>query len=369
MTLLPTRSALIRSCLTILLAMLASGCESTRFYSQAAKGQWELITRKCSVEKLIDSPETEPRLKDRLLLTRDILRFAEEELRLPHCGSYQKYTQLDRPYVVWNVYAAPEFSVEDKEWWYPFVGSLSYRGYFSRESAVRYAERLEAKGFDVYVGGIAAYSTLGFFNDPLLSTFIHDHPAELAELIFHELAHSKKFKKSDTDFNEAFATAVAEEGARLWLKQRGDLTALRQYETAKARQKQFVELIIETKEQLETLFVVSPKDPDTPLARDLRKKKAEVILAMKGRYLELKASWDGYDGFDRWMSMEVNNAQINTVTTYYELAPALTTLIRDSGSFAEFYERVETISSLPEEQRHDPAKWPSHDEIRITPAG
>lgn len=324
--------------------LLFSGCETTHFYSQAAKGQLQLLSNRKSVKKLIQSEETDPKLKDRLALTQRILKFAESELGLDHHGNYQKFTQLDRPHVVWNVYAAPEFSMVDKEWWYPFVGSLSYRGYFKEKYAREYAEKLSDEGLDTFVGGVAAYSTLGYFNDPLLSTFIFDNEPELAELIFHELAHTKKFHRGDTDFNEAFATAIAQEGTRLWLIKEGKTDWLKRYDAGQARHKQFVDLVISTKEELDSLYEIAPEEPSTALTADLRIKKQQIFDRMRSRYDELKVQWNGYRGFDRWMDMPINNAQINTVTTYYELEPVFTQLIRESATFEEFYEKAELMA-------------------------
>src|SRR5439155_27160335 len=175
-------------------------------------GQYALLTHQQSIEKLASAPATPSPLKEKLRLVQDLRVFAKQELRLPVDGHYRKYVDVHRAFVVWNVEAAPEFSLEPKSWWYPFVGRLEYRGYFSEGSARRYGSRLEKKGNDVHVGGVEAYSTLGSFADPVLNTFILDAEGDLAELIFHELAHDRVFARGDTNFNEAFATSVGQEG-------------------------------------------------------------------------------------------------------------------------------------------------------------
>ncbi len=161
---------------------------------------------------------------------------------------------MHRPFVVWNVEAAPEFSLEPKSWWYPLVGSLEYRGYFSKQGAQKYGAWLQAKGYDVYVGGVTAYSTLGWFKDPLLNTFIFDPEPDLAETLFHELGHQRVFASGDTDFNEAFATTVGQEGARRWLRAKGDQVALEKYLAELRRTVQFARLIMDTRERLVMLY-------------------------------------------------------------------------------------------------------------------
>src|SRR6266699_5283033 len=212
-----------------LVVVAVSGCQTISFYSQALRGQYQIFAHEKSIEKLLASPQTPDRLKQRLELLRSLRAFADTDLKLPVDGHYRKYADLERPYVVWNVEAAPEFSLEPKSWWYPLVGSLEYRGYFAEENANKYAAWLRSKGYDVFVGGVEAYSTLGWFKDPVLNTFIFNPEPDLAETIFHELGHQRVFARSDTDFNEAFATTVGEEGARRWLRSAGNTTIYESY--------------------------------------------------------------------------------------------------------------------------------------------
>jgi predicted aminopeptidase len=217
------------------LAALISGCHTASYYQQAASGQLEILSKREPIAELLADSQTRPALRDKLQLVLDLREFAEHELRLKTDGHYLLYADLGRRFVVWNVYAAPEFSLEPKKWWYPVVGSLKYRGFFSEEDAKRYGADMAKQGYDVYVGGVDAYSTLGWFKDPVLNTFIHHSPPELAELLFHELAHQRVFAKGDTDFNEAFATAVGEEGVRRWIAAHGDAEMRAQYEVALRR--------------------------------------------------------------------------------------------------------------------------------------
>src|SRR6266403_163267 len=217
----PARKWLLGSALLAVI-LIVSGCQTLSFYGQAIKGQYQLLAHRQPIEKLIADSSTPAQLKNQLELVQKLRAFADKELKLPVDGHYTKYVDVHRPFVVWNVEAAPEFSLEPKSWWYPLVGSLEYRGYFSESGARDYAERLRKRGYDVYVGGATAYSTLGWFKDPILNTFVFESEGDLAETIFHELGHQRVFASGDTDFNEAFATTVGQEGARRWLRLKGD---------------------------------------------------------------------------------------------------------------------------------------------------
>src|SRR5438132_1661342 len=197
-----TRRWVLAAALLLVVAAVC-GCQTVSFYKQAIAGQYELFAHQQSIEKLTAAPATPSPLKEKLRFVQDLRVFAKQELMLPVDGHYRKYVDVHRPYVVWNVEAAPEFSLEPKSWWYPLVGRLDYRGYFSKKAAQKYADWLRHKDYDVYLGGVEAYSTLGWFKDPLLNTFIYDGEPELAELLFHELAHKRVFANGDTDFNEA----------------------------------------------------------------------------------------------------------------------------------------------------------------------
>src|SRR5437879_4165324 len=213
----------------VLVVLVVSGCQTLGFYGQAIRGQYQLLAHRQSVEKLVADSHTPARLKTQLERLEKLRVFASKELKLPVDGHYASYVDVHRPFVVWNVEAAREFSLEPKTWWYPLVGSLAYRGYFSEGRATKYGASLRQKGWDVFVGGVEAYSTLGWFKDPALNTFIFDPEPDLAETVFHELGHQRVFARSDTDFNEAFATTVGEEGARRWLRAKGDQTAYENY--------------------------------------------------------------------------------------------------------------------------------------------
>ncbi len=178
------------------------------YYMQAAAGQWEVIRNREPVADVINDADTPSELVERLRIVDAARDYSIEQLGLPDNKSYRSYTDLERDFVVWNVFAAPEFSLQPKRWCFPVAGCVSYRGYFKKESAIRESERLADKGFDVAVGGVVAYSTLGKFSDPLLNTMMRWDDVRLVAVLFHELAHQVVYVKGDSGFNESFATAV-----------------------------------------------------------------------------------------------------------------------------------------------------------------
>ncbi|HXS68202.1 MAG TPA: aminopeptidase, partial [Candidatus Polarisedimenticolia bacterium] len=282
---------LLAALLAIVIAAVP-GCQTIGFYSQAIKGQYQILAHQKVIDKLIADPQTPAKLRSQLQLVQQLRAFAKDQLKLPVDGHYRKYVDLHRPYVVWNVQAAPQFSLQPRTWWYPLVGSLEYRGYFSERGATNYANRIAKKGDDVYVDGVEAYSTLGWFNDPLLNTFIDLSEPELAEVLFHELGHQRVFAHGDTDFNEAYATTVGQEGARRWLRTSGKTNLIEKYETALHRNDQFVHLIMSTREKLEKIYgdtldkdgkVKAAKVPPLPPAQ-LKEEKQRVFAELHSNY-------------------------------------------------------------------------------------
>ena len=340
-------------CLTVAL----SGCQTLGYYKQAIGGEYQILAHRQPIQKLIADARTTPELRAKFELVLLLRQFAEKELRLPVEGQYLRYVDLHRPYVVWNVHAAPEFSLEPKAWWYPVVGSLKYRGYFSEPDARSYAGKLEKKGWEVYVEGVEAYSTLGWFKDPLLNTFISEPEAELAEILFHELAHQRVFINGDTDFNEAFATAVGEEGARRWLRAKGDPSLEQKYAAELERNEQFVHLVMTTRERLKVLYRDQPSAELPPRkaeeAASVRQPKALILAQLRENYAKLKADWGGTASYDRWFAKPLNNAQLNTVAAYFDLLPGFRALLQnDGGDLEKFYKDVSALGKLKKKERH-----------------
>ena len=351
-----------RVLLMVVVAALFTGCDTVSYYKQAAAGQYEIIAKREPIRAVLARTNTPPALREKLQLVLGLREFAERELHLKADGHYAKYADLGRRYVVWNVYAAPEFSLEPKKWWYPVVGSLKYRGFFAEQDARDYGAQLAKQGFDVYVGGVDAYSTLGWFKDPVLNTFIHHPPPDLAETLFHELAHQRVFASGDTDFNEAFATCVGEEGARRWLAAQGDAKARADYEKELRCEEQFVALVMRTREELKRVFgedspgtsshQAASAPPDESLTAAQRTRKAEVLAKLRAGYETLKAGWGGYAGYDKWFQRPLNNAHLNTVATYQHFVPAFQQLLAShDGHLEKFYTEARALAALPRAKR------------------
>jgi predicted aminopeptidase len=345
----------------LLVVSAVCGCQTVSFYKQAIAGQYELITHQQSIEKLAAAPGTSPPLKTKLQLVQDLRAFAKEELKLPVDSHYLKYVDVHRPFVVWNVEAAPEFSLEPKSWWYPLVGRLDYRGYFSKPAAQKYSDWLGRKGYDVYLGGVEAYSTLGWFKDPILNTFIFEPEQDLAEIIFHELGHQRVFARGDTDFNEAFATTVGQEGARRWLNSRHDTNAYTAYINELRHTDEFVHLVATTRLQLLNLYgeelqegkVKRAKGKATAPPEELRREKQRILDGLKQQYAKIRAQWGADTQYDEWFARQINNAQLNSVAAYYDLVPAFERLLASNGGDLEkFYQAADRLAKLPKNERH-----------------
>ncbi|HUJ86014.1 MAG TPA: aminopeptidase [Burkholderiales bacterium] len=329
-----------------LAALLAlSGCETLSYYAQAVGGQLELMHRAQPLADWISDPDTPPALRRRLELAARVRQFASRELALPDNGSYRSYAELGRPYAVWNVFAAPEFSLHPVESCFPIAGCVAYRGFFAHDDAERFAAKQRAEGLDVFSYGVPAYSTLGWFDDPLLSTFIRYPEWELARLIFHELAHQLVYVKGDTTFNESFAVTVQDEGVRRWLESEGRGAELAALHEAEARNDEFTALIEDARARLARLYA----EPLAPAA--MRSAKRAELARLAERYSALKARWGGYAGFDRLMR-EPNNALLASISVYSQLVPGFRReLAAVHGDLPAFYARVKALARLPKAER------------------
>ena len=349
--------------LLLVIVLAVSGCHTLSFYGQAVKGQYQIFAHQRSIDDLLAAGDTPKPLKERLELLRQLRAFASSELKLPTDNHYRKYVDVHRPFVVWNVEAAPELSMAPKTWWYPLLGSLEYRGYFSKAGATSYAADLAKAGYDVSVGGVEAYSTLGWFKDPVLNTFIFEDDADLAEIIFHELGHQRLFARGDTDFNEAFATTVGQEGARRWLKNRGDSSGLKGYLAHLDRSSQFAHLVMSTRARLEALYgdertedgkIKASFKKDVALADKRRQQKHQILREMQDQYARLKANWGGDTEYDGWFAHPINNAHLNSVAAYYDFVPAFEQILAtNKGDLEQFYRAAEELSKRPKPERHD----------------
>jgi predicted aminopeptidase len=330
---------------------LGSGCSDLGYYRQSVGGHLDLMSRAKPVDDWIAQGDTPAALKQRLALSKQMRDFSVQVLKLPDNPSYRAYADLQRPAAVWNVVAAPALSLQLKTWCYPVTGCVGYRGYFDRAQADALGASLRAEGWDVSVYGVPAYSTLGWSNwiggDPLLNTFVNGSEAELARLIFHELAHQKLYVADDTMFNESFATAVERIGTRLWLEQHGSQALRAQYLEGQRRRQDFRELTRRYRDKLESLYASARSDEAK------RDAKAELLAQLRADYAQMKQQrWGGFAGYDGWFA-QANNASLGVLAAYNELAGDFERLFVQQGSdFERFYARVAQIAALPKAQRH-----------------
>ena len=337
---------MVKAILAMVLCLLVSGCSNVAYYAQAVEGHLRLMAKTRSVPDVLADKATDPALRQQLERASAIREFASRELALPDNRSYRSYADLERPFVVWNVFAAPEFSVELQPWCMLFIGCVNYRGYYDQADARRYAGELAKAGADTSVGGVPAYTTLGYFNDPLLNTFLRFGDQEVARIVFHELAHQLVYAKGDTVFNESFATAVENEGLRRWLAQTATPEQRLNFETQQQRKAQFRQLVADYRDKLRTLYA-SAQPPDAK-----RRAKTEVIEEMKRSYADLKTSWGGYGGYDLWFSQPLNNATLGSVSLYAKWVPAFQALLeQEGGNLSRFYWRVVELADLPKAER------------------
>ncbi len=327
--------------------LTASGCTTLGYYHQAITGHLGLMLQRQPIERLIESEQTDPELVAQLRKVEGLREFSREQLGLPSDGQYTSYVDIERRYVVWNVFAAPPISLNARQWCYPVVGCAGYRGYYSEQQARHYAATLAKDGMDVYVGGTTAYSTLGWFDDPVLNTFIYRRDDQLADLVFHELAHHLLYIAGDTVFNESFASLVAGEGVKRWLAAQDDSAGYSGYLAANRRKQQFIELVATYRERLGTLYAST-----LPEAAMLAEKHL-IVDELKAAHQQLKSSWGDASAYDHWFSQEINNAQLNTVATYYELVPALQALLAShDDNLANFYTACLELEELDVVERH-----------------
>ncbi|HMA30627.1 MAG TPA: aminopeptidase [Casimicrobiaceae bacterium] len=321
-----------------------AGLDSIDYYWQGAAGQLDLLARSEPIPEAMGKGD--PALAARLAQVQEIRRFASRDLGLPDNGSYTRYADLGRPFVTWSVFATPALSLTPRQWCFPIAGCVDYRGYFDESAARREAVQLKAEGDDVYVGGVPAYSTLGWFDDPVLSTFIRWPETEVARLVFHELAHQLLYVKDDSVFNESFATTVEGVGLERWLAAQRNPVLDAQAARAHRLRAVFRHLVRATRAKLSQIYA-SELDP----AEKLRAKR-EAFASMEAAYDAAKAGLPGLAGYDRWFANSPNNASLAAVGIYTDRIPAFRELLREEdGNLPRFYARVRAIAALARSER------------------
>jgi predicted aminopeptidase len=334
--------------IAIILAMLLCGCQSARYYSQAVGGHVRIMLAQRPIPELLDASDTPPALREKLSYVLALREFARKDLRLPVGGAYLSYVDLHRNHVVWNVFAAPELSLEPKTWCYPVVGCASYRGYFARREAESCAAALSRGGYDVFVGGALAYSTLGWFDDPVLSTFLQLDNARLSALLFHELAHRMLYVAGDTAFNESFATAVEEEGLRRWAAASQAPGLLAEYMGVRKLRDAFIAMVSRRKDELKVLYAGGLS------VEHKRAEKAEIFAALLRDFEAEKQKLPALAVYEQWLASGLNNAGLAAIAVYHDLVPAFQRLLnRSNGDLAAFYRECRRLSRLPFPERRD----------------
>ncbi|MEW9836511.1 aminopeptidase [Mesorhizobium marinum] len=339
------RRTLFRLLAAAVVLCALTGCAG--YYAQSLKGHAEILAARRNVARLIDDPSTPQALRARLATASAIRQFASEQLALPDNSSYRSYVDIDRDYVTWAVFAAPEFSLAPRIWCVPVYGCVPYRGYFSEKAAAGQAAELQRQGYEIYVSGVTAYSTLGLSSDPLLSTMLRQGETWLAGVVFHELAHQRVYVKGDSAFNEAFAVAVETAGVEMWLRATGNPAELRSYEAERKRETDFFALITQARDELAQIYAGSPG------AERKRAAKAAAIERLRARYRRMREErWGGYSGYDGWFDGPIDNAKLAAVSVYGDKVPAFLRLHSlCSGDYPRFYAAVRHLGALGPAER------------------
>lgn len=336
-----------RALLAACACTLVGGC-GTSYVMQAANGQWHVMHERVPIEEVIADPHTPPAVRTQLEQVQVARDFASQQLGLPDNKSYRSYANIGRPYVVWNVVATPEFSVTPEHWCFPVAGCVSYRGYFQEQSAHKFAYAMAQEGFDVSVAGVPAYSTLGKFADPVLSSMLRYGDDDLAATIFHELAHQLLYVRDDTAFNEAFATTVEDVGLERWIAHAGGGMRIREYRDEQVREAAAVRMLAATRARLAQLYASGE-----PVAV-MRERKREILaeLAAQIRQAEYREKVT-YPLYDEWIAQGLNNAQLASIATYYDCVPGFKRLLAQADNdLPRFYAAAREVSRLPRAQRH-----------------
>jgi predicted aminopeptidase len=322
--------------------LLLQGC----YTMQAARGQLQILNAREPIARVLEDPKAPADLKQRLEKVRAARDFASHDLGLPNNKSYTSYADLKREYVTWSVVATPEFSVEPHEWCFPIVGCVAYRGYFKEKKAEAFAADLREEGFDTVVEGVPAYSTLGKFNDPIMSTMMGYGDDELAAIMFHELSHQVVYIPDDTAFNEAFAVTVEQEGLARWLKERGRPGDLARYRARRERQAESIRVVARYRGQLQALYASGL----APAA--MRARKAEVFAALVAELKEVDARHAVKSVLASELAGPPNNARLASLATYYDCVPGFErVLAAQQHDLPRFYDAVRELSKLPRDTR------------------
>ena len=317
------------------------------YYWHTAKGHLAIMDKREPIDELLADPKLDITLRQRLELVKKIRRFAIDRLALPESGSYTDYAHLDRPYALQNLFAAPEFSTSLLSWCYPFAGCTSYRGFYEQQRLDDFIKSLKVDNNDVHIGRVPAYSTLGWFDDPVLSSFIDWPDHRLAGLLFHELTHQRIYIDDDSKFNESLASAVQQVGIRLWLNSQGAQDQLNRYDRSLLYRRDVVLLIESGRDRLKEIYQ-SVQNDDWK-----REQKKKIFTSLRNEYKEISLKHDYRDGYANWFAKELNNAKLGAVSTYNDHIPAFVAMINShDNDFEAFFNYVESLGDLDKDVRN-----------------
>ena len=332
--------------LAVIITALCSGCSSINYYTHLIGGHLEIHSNTQPIKSILENPKTEGRLAQKLRLITEAKSFAETNLALPKTDSYTQYANIGRDYVMWSVTATPKLSLSPYQSCFIIVGCMSYRTFFAKDDANEFAKSMKEQGYDTYIGEVAAFSSLGWFDDPVLNTMLKWPDTRLAGLIFHELTHQKIYVNGDTAFNESVAVTVEIEGIKQWLQSKGQTDKLEIFLKQQQRRKQFLDIVLKTRSKLKELYQSNRSDSEKI------RQKQKIFKQLLTDYYELKHSWNGYSGYDRWFNNSLNNAKLALLSTYTQYVPDLTRLLHENNSdFGDFFQAVNKLAGMKKSER------------------
>jgi predicted aminopeptidase len=333
----------------LVLLCLLTACSGPAYYTQAISGQLKLMHARQDIQALLKDPSTSAELTEQLKLAEQLISFAQDSLDLPADGSYSSYVEVEGDALVWNVVATEEFSLQARKWCFPVAGCVPYRGFFNQQKARNSAEKLRTKGMDVSVSPSAAYSSLGWFSDPLLSTMLSGSDTRLAAYLFHELAHQRLYIKDDGLFNEGYASFVEEAGLKLWLEANQRQDDLQRWQELQDIGKDFGSLIEKIRKELSDLY-----QTDIPEA-DKRERKKDIFRSLLHSLDELREEkWQGKKYYANWFEEPPNNARLALYNTYEGSHCAFQGLwLESDGDLRKFHQLAEKKSRLQKEERQE----------------
>lgn len=336
-----------RAVFLLLTLFLFTGCASINYYRQSIQGQFEVLHKRKAIKDILAENDIPDKMRNKLVTVLQIRDFSSNELGLPDNNSYMTYTDLERDYVIWNIFANEEFSLEPVNWCYLIVGCLSYRGYFSRADAERHATQLQEQGYEIYLGGVSAYSTLGWFDDPVLNTMLQWSDIRVASVIFHELAHQQLYIKNDTEFNESYADAVSRIGVIKWLENKKNKKLLQQHLRSLKQEDEFTNLVTRYKSQLSHLY---NSDKSEVIKRKLKK---NLLQEMKNEYIVMSNTWQE-NPYKTWFLNGINNAKLASVVTYRKYVPAFLDIYQKlNNNLTRFYSFSKSLSQCKPMKRKE----------------